>query len=257
MPGLGDAIYHRPFLRFLSGTGPVWVDTAWPDLFSDLPLAGGPPEGEVIAPHYRWKQVRLHGVPGAIARFFPPIDDYAFDLPRFASPVEGQYAVIRAPTLRRGFYAPARNPKAEYIARAAELLSRLGFKTVGVAKAVPWLEWFHGEPPPVDIAYWRGELTTAELLGLVSGASIVVGGPGWTVPAAIAASVPLCAVYGGGGAANAMERLTDPRMDTSRVACVLPDRFCDGCRELDHDCDKTITDFDTKFMRAVDQCLTA
>ena len=247
MPSLGDAIYCRPFVRAFASS----IETKWPDLFRDFTFAGVAPES-TVAPFYRWKHLQLHNIVGAIGRFFPPIEEFIFDLPEFQKPLGlARYAVIRPPMLRKDFYAPARNPRTRYIDRAAQILGQAGYVTVGVAHAREGLEWFDEFAPSVDVAYWRGELSIPELMGLVSGASVVVGGPGWQVAAALAYGAPLCIVYGGAGAANRIEKLTDPRIDCSRVAYVAPDSFCLGCRGVLHDCDKLISGFDRKFVDAL------
>lgn len=246
MPSLGDAIYHRPFVREFATS----IDTQWHDLFCDLNLTEG--SNTVVRPYYDTKSLIFHSVPGAIARFFPEPEHYVFDLPLFDQP-HGKYAVIRPPTLRKRFNGPARNPKAEYINQAAKIASGMGLDTVGIGN-ISNDEWFHGEPPDVDQAYWHG-MSVPDLLGLIRGASLVIAGPGWTVPAAIAYQVPHVIVYGGAAKWNALSKLTESRMDTTKLAVVEPDKFCMSCRDIRHQCDKTITNFERKFIDAFDRAM--
>lgn len=255
MPSLGDAIYCRPFVRALSKKRDIWVETKWPDLYGDIRFCTDAPNGPIVIPRYDSKSLIFKNIIGCIEGHFPPeaADGFAFDLPEFTKR-RGRYAVIRAPTLRRDFYAPARNPDHTHIRRAAEILGAMGIVTVGVGR-VSATEWFDGYPPDVDCAYWRGELSVPDLMGLVSGAALIVAGPGWTVPASVAYDVPHVIIYGGAAKWNALDKLTDPRMGNVRIATVEPDKFCRSCKTVSHKCDKTITDFDRKFIDAVDRAM--
>lgn len=249
MNGLGDAIYHRPFVRDLASRVEVTLDTLYPELFSDLPVAFGQSDAHDIRPHYTSRQLALGNIVNAIGRHFPPVGRFVFDLPAFPSPVSGRYAVVRVASLRRDFYGPARNPKAEYLGEAAAILKALGFVTVAVGNLRPGLEWADGELPGADLSFVNGELSVPELMGLIAGAAVVIGGPGFQVPACLAYRVPCVVVYGGAGALNRLDKLTDPRI-ASPVAAVEPDRFC-RCRLIAHDCDKRISDFSSKFEKAL------
>lgn len=257
MNGLGDAIYCRPFVRAMAARGPLHLETKWPDLYRDVPRADGEPQGRPILPRYDAKSLIFKNILTAIGEHFPEEarEPFAFDLPEFPKPELGRYAVIRPPMLRADFFAPARNPRPEYIHRAAHLLRCMGYRTVGVAHCRPCLEWPDWPLPAVDLPLFHGELSIPELMGLVSGAALVVGGPGWQVPAAFAYRVPCVVIYGGFGRANAPEKLMDPRI-SSPLASVAPDRFCMSCRSLTHDCDKTISDFDAKFLDALECALS-
>jgi hypothetical protein len=253
MNGLGDAIYHRPFIKDLCRKGEdVWLDTRWPDVFSDLPIKAGAPQGVFHRPFYNSRSLCFGNILNAIGKAFPPLEQFDFDLPAFPKPQgRDRYAVLRAPVLRNDFYAPARNPDMAYIAQAVRLLQDEGIWVIGVANIQPIREWLDGDAPPVDQAYWHGELSIPDLLGLVAGAALVLGGPGWQVPAALAARVPCLVINGGTGANNAIAKLTDPRIEGARIAAIQPDRFC-NCQEQVHDCDKTISDFPMRFKDALE-----
>src|SRR3546814_4008136 len=134
--------------------------------------------GPASRPGYDARTLCFNNILRCIENSFPPDDaPLAFDLPAFAKPQGlGRYAVIRPPTLRRDFYGPARTPRPEYVMRAAELLRRQGFATVAVAHVRPGLEWHEGAPPAVDHDFTAGQLSVPDPLGLVAGASLVVGG---------------------------------------------------------------------------------
>jgi len=248
MPSLGDAIYCRPFVKAFATS----IETKWPALFSDLVFRGG--DDRTIAPRYDSKNLALGSIPQAIGRFFPPLSEIRLDLPPVAPSGRPPYALVRAPTLRSRFYAPARNPDARYIRQAGEIVRARGYRLIGIGTVGPD-EVFDGDPPVVDEAFWHGELAIEELLALVAGASLIVAGPGWTVPASMAYGVPHVIVYGGAAKWNSVDKLIDERMPKPRLATVEPDGFCRGCKDVRHDCDKRITGFEEKFSDALDHAM--
>lgn len=256
MPGLGDAIYHRPFVRNLAMERPVILHTKWPELFSDLPnIEFAPPDkaSSGIRPWYNTKTLKFRSIPDAIGSFFPKSDLPLFlDLPRdpLIPPPYNKYAAVRLPVLRSSFYAPARNPAPVYINAALNILKENSFITVSVANADGKFEWVDGVIDEANIPRVRGEFSTQELLWLIQEASCVVGGPGWQVPAAIAYGAPAIIIYGGFGAANTVKKLTAPWMDYD-IRTIEPDNFCMKCPDVTHDCDKTISNFEEKFHNAL------
>ena len=72
-------------------------------------------------------------------------------------------------------------------------------------------------------------------------ADIVIGGVGWIVPAALALKVRTFVVLGGHGGHNSPEKITDPRLDLSRIGFARPEKFCQ-CTNMRHSCEKTIAD---------------
>lgn len=246
MPSLGDAIYCRPFVKRFASS----IVTKWPDLFSDFVPAAQ--SGKTVTPKYNSKSLVFHNIPRAIGRFFPNLDDLRIDLPDGVKPIYDKYAVIRPPTLREDFYGPARNPNSTYIAEASDILRSRGYITIGIAR-IDHNEQFDGTPPKVDIAYWNG-LPIPELMGLLQHADIIVAGPGFTVPSAIAYSVPHVIVYGGAAKWNKPEKLIDISMK-HKITWVMPDNFCHECKSITHNCNKTITDFGRKFEYAIDNAM--
>ena len=275
MWGLGDNCYSRPFVRAAAAQYNVWLETPWPELYADLDIEFvrgsrklrtqqkniarqsadlwssslpsrqiqiGYPSlewlGIIAALEQRWE--RLH------IRFDPVL----FDLPDMGpSPIisERPIAVIRPVTIRSEWRNEARNPRPEYIAAiAAELMPT--HTVVAVADLAPDQEWAIGNLPPAHHYFLAGELAVRELLALVRDADIVVGGVGWIVPAGLALKVKPFVVLGGHGGHNAPAKITDPRLDLSRIGFALPDRFC-KCTNMLHNCDKRIADPVGQFLR--------
>lgn len=267
MKGLGDNIYQRAFLKGLKY--PVWLETPWPELYSDLPLV------KVVRPDTRLrtqaKNIRRHSrwehaprgrsiqvaygtggiIPGMRNAF--RANPAAFDLPDFGpSPVSGRYVVVRPATVRTEWRADTRNPLPEYLASAAAEMRRRGFTVVSVADLQDGQEWALDPLPEADIRWHAGELPVEQLLALVRHAHAVVGGIGWIVPACIALQVPAWIVCGGQGGYNAPELITDPCMDLRRITFAVPDNFC-RCTHKQHDCDKGISDYDARFAAWADR----
>lgn len=272
MFGLGDNIYQRAFVKAFGR--PVYISTPWPEIYRGIPEVHfikpdtnlrtqkknieRQPAGFWIKPRpmpsrrirYGASELAKGSIIAAMQRRFR-IEPEEFDLPQFMGPeISGQYAVVRPVTVRREWRNEARNPLPEYVIKAAEILRDRGFIVVSVADLQDGEEWTEG-PPAHDIAYHRGELNVEQLLGLVQGASVVVGGVGWIVPACIASGVPLVTILGGQGGHNAPEKTTDPdRMDLSKTRWIYPDNYC-RCAKMLHQCDKTITGFADKFQEAL------
>lgn len=274
--GLGDTIYLRPVARAASKRfDEVYVSTAWPELFSDMPvhcvrsgsglrcqtknadkranrfveLPSGVQGREL---KYGWKELRKSNIMVQMERDAGVVcSPLRFDLPPLPhSPVQGKYAVVRPVSIREDWPNPGRNPLPEYIGRAASILKESGWTVVSVGDLEDGKENLVGEPIPADIRYERGELDTLDLLALIQNAGVVVGGVGFIVPAVVATQTPAVIVGGGQGACNSPKAVLDPRMDASRVRWIMPDQYC-RCRKKRHNCNKTISDFDAKLRTAL------
>lgn len=263
MKGLGDNIYQRAFLSQLPG--PVYLETPWPELYSDMPhvlpvhapttLRTQRKNAKAFtgqwhpAPVLRRSQrieYRRESIFDGMRRTFG-VEPGALSLPDFGPPpVAGQYALVRPVTLRSEWRADTRNPNPEYVAEAAEALRARGVTVVSVADLEDGAEWALDPLPPADIVYHRGELGMTQLLALLQGAACIVGGIGWIVPAAIAASRPAWVICGGQGGYNSPEAITDPVMDLSQISFAVPDNFC-RCTQRSHDCDKRISNHRARF----------
>lgn len=268
MRGMGDCLFQRPFIKALPK--PVYLDTPWPEIYGGIdgvhfirPQTTLRTQQKNIARHTNWilppgrqptRQIRYGGegiIPGMTACF--GVAPAEFDLPPLPpSPVEGRYVVVRPVTVRSEWRADTRNPDARYIAYTAEQAMRRGYTVVSVADLQDGQEWFVGALPPADIKFHRGELPVEQLLALVKGASAVIGGIGWIVPAALCAKVPAWIVCGGQGGYNAPELIT-PKGQTN-ITFVVPDNFC-RCRLKQHGCDKRISNYDAKLADWADRYL--
>lgn len=275
--GMGDAIYSRPFVRWVTERCPdVQVATSWPAIFADLPVQpvkrlGGLPvqayHGEFVPSHvwaaprhadlevslrYRWEAL-ARGVSilremEVASRISPPLE---LDLPPLpASPVADAYAVVRPSAIRRDFPAPAREPLPEYLATACRALMDRGLRVVTVGAWVPGLEEENGPPLPADLRFEHGELPIPDLLALVARAAVVVGGPCYLLPACLATKTPMVLLAGGCGGRNSPEALVDARVP-SRVRWMLPERYC-RCTARHHACPKVISDFEARLGAELD-----
>jgi hypothetical protein len=270
MYGMGDNVYSRPFVRAAAKQYEVWLDTPWPELYADLNIRfvrgnrklRTQQKNIALQPKERWSKPppmrEIKGVSyGSDLTHYPLItalerrwsalkvafDPALFDLPHMGpSPVvsDKPIAVIRPVTRRTEWDNTARAPLPEYIvALAAELMAT--HTVVVVADIEAGHEWLVGTLPPAHHHFVFGELKVSELLALVRDADIVIGGVGWIVPAGLALKVRTFVVLGGHGAHNAPEKITDPRLDLSRIGFAIPEKFC-RCMTMLHNCDKTIAD---------------
>jgi hypothetical protein len=274
MHGLGDNIFIRPFVRAQAAIRPVFLATPWPELFEDIPnikfqyhisrlrtqaknlarqatknreWAGTLPfDTPRVQLGYGDVELRAMGSITKVIERKLPLNGfpYKLDLPRsmharFKTPT----ALIRPVTTRKEWTNTARSPRPEYVYQIAERLMAT-HDVVLVADLKDKEEWIEGELPPHHRAYLRGELSVEALLRFVAEASVVVGGVGWIVPAAIAAGTPAFVINGGQALHNKKSVVTDPRMDLSKIYFAEPDNFC-HCNQMRHaSCDKTIKDLD-------------
>lgn len=278
MHGLGDNIYHRPFVRAAATRGPVSIETPWPEVYQDLGLtfvqpatrlrtqqknvAGkrsefwSGPLGEPLVFRYASEHLRHGSITGAMERVLPLEGaPFVFDLPDFGSremTFRRPLAVMRPATVRSEWANEARNPRPEYLATAAQQLRAAGYFVISVADLETGLEWLVGEAPEADLTLHAGELRISDMLWLIQNADLCVGGVGWIAPAAIAAGTPLILIAGGQGAFNAPEHVTDPRMNLDRVRWLIPNPYC-RCKEKSHACEKRIPGFAQRFARALEE----
>lgn len=283
MQGIGDSAYQRPFVRAQAATRPVYIDTAWPEIYADLPgvhfvkpattlrtqakhverLNGFP--WEAALPKHESEQKKFIYVlvaPGSIAaelerRVGLNGQPFVFDLPDFGSvPIPAPYAVIRPVSIRKEWTAIARTPEPAYIQQAARMLKALGFTVVCVADIDGEQETLVGEMPEADFYFTKGEVEPpGPLFALVKNAAVVVGGSGWIIPVCLAYGTPAVIIGGGLGGYNAPARVIDSRMDGSRMRFVLPEPYC-ACIMTRHKCLKEIPDFAGKFEAAVSELVS-
>lgn len=280
MLGIGDSVYQRPFVRAQALTRPVYIDTSWPELFSDLPgvhfvkpnttlrtqakhvtKLNGFPWEDAPAECDRKKFTYVLVAPGSIAAELERhvgLDGqpFVFDLPDFGpSEIPGPYAVIRPVSIRKEWTAIARTPDPSYIEQAARILKASGFTVVCVADIDGTQETLVGHMPEADLYFTNGELDLSALFSLVKNAAVVVGGSGWIIPVCLAYRTPAVIIAGGLGHYNSPERVIDNRMDGSRMRFVMPVPYC-RCMQPRHKCRKFIPDFVEKFTHAVTELVS-
>lgn len=278
MWGLGDNCYARPFVRAATEHYDVHLETPWPELYADLDIkfvrgsrklrtqrknmerhpssiwTRPLPMREVNA-GYAAALLASSSIIASLehrwsAMLKVAFDPALFDLPDMGpSPVKSDrpIAVIRPVTVRSEWRNEARNPRPEYIRAIARKLMAT-HTVVAVADIAPDQEWAIEPLPPAQHYFLRGELPVRELLALVRDADVVVGGVGWIVPAGLALKVKTFVVLGGHGGHNAPEKITDRRLDLSRIGFAIPEAFC-RCTSMLHTCDKRIADPIEQFER--------
>lgn len=272
MQGLGDTIYSRPFIKAAVARGAdIWLKTAWPQLFSDLPQVKCVSPGNIglrtqhkninlaaslglykQAPRgVRWEHWHYVSRPNmsisAALNHGLPIGeggDWRLDLPafQFERRTRMPYIVVRPCTVRSEWRADNRNPLPEYIQRAVEPLID-DYVIVSVADLSPGHEWAVEPVPYADDRFHDGQLSVVELLAMVQNAAAIISPVGWAVPAALAARKPLLCIGGGQGYNNSPQRLVDPRIDTGLIHWALPDNYCQ-CKTWTHPCNRVISNFD-------------
>ncbi len=270
MWGLGDNIYSRPFVRAAAAKYDIWLETPWPELYADLDIKfvrgsrklRTQQKNMVRQSPDRWETPPLinqeivvgygdlasRSIIHSLERRWSimlgvTFDPALFDLPDMGpSPItsEKPIAIIRPVTVRSEWRNEARNPRPEYVAAIARELMAT-HTVVVVADLMPGQEWLIGDMPSGHRYFVHGELPVRQLLALVRDADIVIGGPGWIVPAGLALKTRTFIVLGGHGGHNAPAKITDKRFDLTRLGFAIPDKFCQ-CTSMLHDCDKRMTD---------------
>lgn len=272
--GLGDNLFARPFIRAAAARREVYLETPWPEIFSDLPnvlpVAASttlrtqaknmarqprgawfvPPSScEVVQLSYGTAELRRATIVKTLERQLPlDAAPFVFDLPADLppSPIAGRYVLARPVTLRREWLNAARNPDPRAVARAVLLAQERGDQVIGVADLDPAAEVLEGGAPGFDEFFHRGEFAVRDLLALVKGAAYTLGGVGWLTPASIAAATPSFTILGGQLAHNGPAVITDPRMNLTRAGWAMPDRPC-RCEDMRHRCTKRISNLDSQF----------
>ncbi len=281
MKGLGDNIFQRHVVKALVNSGNrIWISTPWPELYKDLNISFVRREtalrtqkknldrvsSEVWVDTYPEDCLRIslaYGIRelknGSIikameskAGFKLSTTDFSLSgyggLPESIRSGSKPVAVVRPVTVRSEWRNTARSPLPEYVGYCSYELKKAGYWVVSIADLEDGKEWMIGDDPYCDQKFHHGELGINELIGLIEGASLVVGGVGWIVPACIATKTPLFCILGGQGGHNSPGVITDQRMDLSMIRFATPDRFC-MCTSMLHQCNKRISNIRYSFPR--------
>jgi hypothetical protein len=278
MQGLGDNIYQRAFVKQLTRQATVTLETAWPELYADLPVGFVNPNTRLRTQaknarraKIRWiprpprpaymirnsyvkalrdKRTIINGMEESFGLHFNPAD---FDLPALPiSPIQTDkpIAFVRPVTVRREWLNLARNPLPEYITALVAALRPTHHIAV-VADIEPPEESAVEPLPRGHSNFIRGELPAMAMLALLSISDIVIGGVGFIVPASLALKRDCFVVLGGNGGHAAPQLILDPRLDCSRIAFATPKDFC-PCTNMRHECRKAIPDLMAQFSRFLD-----
>lgn len=279
--GLGDSIFARPFVRAATEVYDVYLETPWPELFSDLPvrfvlrerklrtqmknvrrqpsdLWVVPPEGaHMVDIGYNGETLKTRSIVQTIEQKYRELDvhvrgDPVWDLPDTGPcPVRSQrpIAFVRPVTQRKEWKNAARNPMPGYVNWVADQLMATHHVVV-VADISGREEWLEGTLPRHHLAMVQGQLDVKKLIALMRHADVLVGGVGFIVPASIALRRNAFVILGGHGGHNHPRLITDPRMDLSRIKFAMPERFCQ-CTNMEHQCDKRIRSLPQQWMHFV------
>jgi hypothetical protein len=285
MQGLGDNIYQRAFIHALSRQRDIYLETSWPEFYADLPIKFVRPTGgysrlrtqnkNVARSRVTWAprpttmprvrntyqaafQAGRSIINGMEQSFGIKLEPQLFGLPALPPPpiirTDKPLAFVRPITVRSEWLNPARNPEPQYIADIVEAL-RPTHHIVCVADVAHAAEWFIGVPPKGDSEFIHGELPAMDMLALLAGSDIIIGGMGFIIPAALALKKHCFVVLGGQGGHNAPSRVLDPRLDCSRIGFATPKDFCQ-CTNMRHNCNKAIPDLMQQFCRFLDRRFT-
>jgi hypothetical protein len=285
MQGLGDNIYQRAFIHALSRQRDIYLETSWPEFYADLPIKFVRPTGgysrlrtqnkNVARSRVTWAprpttmprvrntyqaafQAGRSIINGMEQSFGIKLEPQLFGLPALPPPpiirTDKPLAFVRPITVRSEWLNPARNPEPQYIADIVEAL-RPTHHIVCVADVAHAAEWFIGVPPNGDSEFIHGELPAMDMLALLAGSDIIIGGMGFIIPAALALKKHCFVVLGGQGGHNAPSRVLDPRLDCSRIGFATPKDFCQ-CTNMRHNCNKAIPDLMQQFCRFLDRRFT-
>lgn len=157
---------------------------------------------------------------------------------RDTAAARGNYAVIRPATIRTEWGAASRNPKPEYIQFCVDHLRERNIETIVIADVDPPDEIYDGIRPAGATRYYeRGEKSLPELIDLIHGARMVIGGVGFIAPMCIALGTPALIIHGGAGGYNGPMLIDAP--GEGKLTHVLPEHYCQ-CQDRNHNCNKTI-----------------
>lgn len=290
--GLGDNIYQRPFIHELTRIHEhIFLQTPWPQLYKDMTNIS------FVNPHttlrtqsknvrrtnnISWanKEETKRKYPVTIMKYTAPdlmtmniLESFAkavnmedlnivMNLPKFDAPLpfrtDKPICLVRPVTVRSEWVNEERNPNPEYVYEYSKMMGEKGYYVVSIADIEKDKEWALPPLPKANETFHKGELNIEQLMTLVQTSSVLLGGVGWIVPAALATKTPAFIVLGGQGDQNAPDKITDPRVQSNHIVWATPDNFC-RCSTIarrgrrvnaatqkrvnaTHSCDKTITD---------------
>lgn len=268
--GFGDTIYMRPaLLKLLERHSTVYLTTAWPQLFWDIPDIAcvrpasmnlrtqaqnmnrmGPGVYHPLPPglkryvyrYYMREMMKGHSPIVTFMGQFRVEDPVEFRIPvnpewrrPWMEDLPRPLGIVRAPSVRREWPNSSRNPHPEYMQRLVDAAPEI--KWVSVGHLSEGAEWTAGPPLKGLVkSFDHGELSTEELAALVGRADIVLTPPCFLLPLGAAMGAPTFCVFGG---SVPPPILIDRRMGP-KVGHVAPQPFC-SCFQMSHRCNLTIS----------------
>ena len=272
MHGFGDNVYAREVVRSLL---PRWgerlfVRTAWPQLFHDTGVELLRPTTELrtqrrnVEAYRDWSRLpdgpfqRLHlrydvrnwaagtSLPSAMLENAGLLrtGDFSFHpMPAWVDQVrrirpKGPFAIVHPSSVRTEWRNVARAPRPEYLQQLVH--QHQEFEWWEITDLDPPREVQYG-PPLTGVTKSIGGLSTEQLIALMSLADVVLTGPGFMLPLAVALRTPVVCLFGGDLPPNL---LIEPWMLASPCELVAPNPFCDcgakGSRHTDESCNKVL-----------------
>jgi hypothetical protein len=266
----------RPAVRYAVHTfGEVYVQTAWPQLYHDLPVrllkpdrmmrteednlkrvsttvwSAPPPTAEILNMSYDIDRLSVQNTPlrsalrgvGAVNWESLPVD--------FSLPIKPEWRVRALERLRflgvePGSYSLVHPPtvRSEWINTARNPRHEYVQQTV-LALPGPWIsfahlqegkEWLAGPPLPTDWDFHRGELEIGELAALISLARVTVAAPSFVLPMVAAVRATGLILWGG---YHPPEYCLDTSMLSEKLFIAAPLRPC-ACLNYHHECDREL-----------------
>lgn len=241
--GYGDNLYMRPYVQRLLEHEEVWLQTPWPEIHSGCHyvrsntslyhaqrnqaiqghLFGPEPKGaREITLEYGSGVGRGLSILEALAeRAKLPVEDKLSWDAEGEPFMDGLYAVCHPPTVRKQFFAPARNPDPKAFRQLVDL----------VRKAMPVIAVGHLKDEKVegdyyfDGGYLNGQFPMSRLPGIVRGAALVLTSPCFLLPLAMSVGAETICMFGGH---HAPEVLIPPG---NEVRVLAPEPFCRPCHQ--------------------------
>lgn len=145
--------------------------------------------------------------------------------------------IIRPPTVRREWCAPARNPKPEYFQLLLDHY-RGKYFFVSIADLLKNEEWMSGELHGLQAQFHSGEIPLTTIFGMMKLADMTLCYPGFFMLVAIAVGAKCFTIFGG---MQKPEVIFDPLMGlpSRNFSYIAPSPFC-NCLVMGHNCNKEL-----------------
>lgn len=274
MQGLGDTLYLRPFIKYLAQHHRLYIETSWPELFTDIDVFCVRPDNlklrtqnknisknekyytkhipkDIVKEHVHYgPNIQTSNILTELNRRIGiPTRYITMDLDvvqKMNFNKDKPVVVVRPVTERAEWRNIARNPIPEYIEQMTQQLMETHY-VISIADLEYNQEWPLQKRMFAHRAYHYGELSGLEVLQYMKSADLLLGGPGFIVPAGIATGVKTVIVCGGQGGYNHPKVISNPYQESPNMHYITPDSFC-MCTDMKHrHCAKMISGLMDKF----------